>query len=532
MIEMSVVAVAIALAIGLGTRWLLAHRDSRRYNGWGRWISNRITWSEYVVVGILLSTLVAPLASTVGTNLSIGEQLQYKQWLNGVERNAGDNVRQCRAGQNIPSSETAGYTNCEYYYVAEWYTYQWIDWVEDCSTDSKGKRTCTRRAVTRSKKVPVQTPYATVEHTYSIESWMYDGDGGQMSYAYPGTYLDANPVPHPASRRDIPGNIPRGAPADWQDAKNRLDAGDPRAVTKEGTYDNFILASKDDLLRTYGPKLDEYKADGLLPDHTANITTDPVKGPSRSQADKVSFVGVNVQDENAWQKSVMRFNAALGTQLQGDLHVVLIDAAIVPWSDAVPYTQSLKAYWQSEHFGRWAIAKNAIILVMGVDKATNTVAWADATTGMPFGNETMIEFLKAYLPGTPLVPDLLFGKPVTVVDGTKANVTHPAPQGKVEHYVFEQAPFKRFSMSCKKESCIGYKDLASKIKPTTTAIVWVSIITVLISIGLWVLVGYTSFVENGISWCRQNLLPHRYQGARSGGNDNRKEYPDGVRKLR
>ena len=266
MIEMSVVAVAIALAIGLGTRWLLAHRDSRRYNGWGRWISNRITWSEYVVVGILLSTLVAPLASTVGTNLSIGEQLQYKQWLNGVERNAGDNVRQCRAGQNIPSSETAGYTNCEYYYVAEWYTYQWIDWVEDCSTDSKGKRTCTQRAVTRSKKVPVQTPYATVEHTYSIESWMYDGDGGQMSYAYPGTYLDANPVPHPASRRDIPGNIPRGAPADWQDAKNRLDAGDPRAVTKEGTYDNFILASKDDLLRTYGPKLDEYKADGLIDD--------------------------------------------------------------------------------------------------------------------------------------------------------------------------------------------------------------------------------------------------------------------------
>ena len=524
MIEMSVVAVAITLAIGLGVMWLLARSDSRSYDGWGRWTPNRITWGEYFVVGIALSAIVAPLVSVIGTNLSIGEQLQYKQWLNGVEKEVVDSVIQCNQGYASSYSASTGQSNCAHSYVSGYYNWYWTETITTCTSDSKGNQSCTSTTVTHTETAPIETPYATREHSYAIESWMYNGEGGQMRYSFPGAYLDTNPVPHPASKRDIPASIPRGAPVDWQDAKNRLDAGDPRAVTKEGTYNNFILASKDDLLRTYGPRLDEYKAAGLLPDHTANITTDPVKGPSRSQADKVSFVGVNVQDENAWQKSVMRFNAALGTQLQGDLHVVLIDAAIVPWSDAVPYTQSLKAYWQSEHFGRWAIAKNAIILVMGVDKATNTVAWADATTGMPFGNETMIEFLKAYLPGTPLVPDLLFGKPVTVVDGTKASVTHPAPQGKVEHLVFEQAPFKRFSMSCEKESCIGYKDLASKIKPTTTAIVWVSIITVLISIGLWVLVGYTSFVGSGISWCRQNLLPHRYQSARSGGSNNRKEY--------
>lgn len=528
MIVMTVIAVAVALGIGFLTKLWLDRRErqfaSNRYSSYySRYrVPHLISWGEFVVVSVVLSAIAAPLLSNFGTWLSTQEQLRYKQWLNGVEIAAIDNVTDCKAG-HAGSDDSAGRSNCQYTYVSGTYSWSWTETRTTCTTDSKGNQDCTTDIIVHHETSNIYTPFATREHTYGIRSWMHNGDGGQMSYTFPGAYLDANPTPHPKSTRDIPSNIPRGAPADWAEAKARLDAGDPRAVTKEGEYDNYILASGDEVLKTFGPRLDDYKERGLLPDQTANILSDPITGPSRSQADKVSFVGYDPGNKTLWQKSVMRFNAALGTQLQGDLHVVLVDSSLVLWSDAVPYTQSLKAYWQSDVFGRRAIAKNAIILVMGVDTATSTVAWADASTGMPFGNELMIQYLRDELPGKVLLPDVIFGTPRTVFSDGKANTTHTAPSmGVVESIVFDKATFKRFSMSCKNDSCVGYGDLVGKIQPTTAAIVWVFIATIVVSIGLWLVVGFSSFVDNGISWCLDNVLPHR--GNRRERNNDQKDW--------
>ena len=505
MFELTVLAVCLTVGIGLLAKFLLAKFAPE--DAWGD--SWAISWTELAVVSFVLAAIVAPSASAIGTQLSVSEQLQYEQFVNGVETQTIDAVTVCTEGYASSSSASTGQSNCAYSYISGYYHWYWTETITSCTTDSKGNQSCTTSYVTHTETAPIETPYASREHHYTINSWMYDGKDGQMAYTFPRAYLDAKPERYRGSNREIPDNLPKGAPADWLDAKSRLDASDPRAVTKIGTYKNYILASKDDVLKTYGPRLDEYKAAGLLPDHTANINGNPITGPSESQADKISFVGVNVPDKDAWQKSVMRFNAALGTKLQGDLHVVLIDAATVPWNDAVPYTQSLKAYWQSDAFGRRAIAKNGIILVMGVDKATNTVAWADATTGMPFGNETMIQFLRDNLPGKALEPATLFGTPRTIVKGASAEVTHPAPEGLVESIVFETAPFKRFSMSCDNENCIGYKDLASKIQPTLGAKVWVVIGTIFISLILWVVTARTTFIDSAKEWVQSNILPNR-----------------------
>lgn len=483
--------IAIGVAGVLGLLVMLGFHAFASEDFYGN--DRSVRWSEYAVVITLMAAVIAPSVSAIGNTLSVAQLLSYQQFVNGVETAAHDNVTICYAG-HAGSDDSAGRSNCTHTYVSGHYTWTWIETVTTCTSDSKGNQSCTTSYVMHYETSAIYTPYTTREHTYSIDSSM--GGAGNMSYTFPYAYLDENPTRFPQSDRAIPGDILRGAPADWTEADTRLKAGDPRAVTKISDYDNYILASNDEVLKTYGARMDEYLKAGLLPDHTANINADPITGPSRSQADKVSFVGVNVSDPNTWQRSVMRFNAALGMKLQGDLHVVLIDAAKVPSSDAVPYTQALKAYWQSDAFGKRALAKNGIILVLGVDTQKNVVDWSNASTGMPFGNETMIQYMRDELPGKALEPNLLFGTPRTVINGDKATVTLSTPRGVVEDIVFDKATFKRARMSCNDNTCVGYKDLVSQIEPTFEQKTWMVVVTALISLALWVLVGMTNIVSD------------------------------------
>jgi hypothetical protein len=305
----------------------------------------------------------------------------------------------------------------------------------------------------------IYNPYANKEYTYAIT----DSLGG--GYAFPYAYVkDGEGFQGLA----IPKELPRGDPAEWTDAKTRLDAGNPRPVTRLFDYNNYVLASHDDLLVPFSKNVERYLSEGILPDHTKDITTNPLYGFNNSTADKVSFVGVTVSDPEAWQAALMNFDAALGSKLQGDLHLVLIDASLV--DNPTDYLNALKAYWLGDDFGRRAIAKNAIIVVAAVDG--DTIKWGMASTGMPFGNEVMLRGIQDFLPDTPLNPADVIGYPRTVVtpstDGgdDDVRVTLGESPGVLERIVLRDFPFQRACMDCKDDGTqIGYANLVIDIEP-------------------------------------------------------------------
>mgnify|MGYP004496639981 CR=1 FL=1 len=421
-----------------------------------------ITWREFFAGVIAAGLVVIPSVFAVGTALSTADALTYEEFYNGVETDATVAEVECRAGTE-GQSIASGYSNCSHSYnTGKSYTFTETYTVEvSDGCDSNGKN-CKSHFEQRTRLVTayIYNPYATKEYTYAIT----DSLGG--SYRFPETYVKDG---EGYGGKAIPSTIPRGDPAEWTNARKRLDEGNPRPVTRLFRYDNYILASQDDLLKPFSENVERYLDEGILPDHTANIKSQPLYGFNDSYADKVSFVGVEVKDEQAWQESLMSFNAALGSQLRGDLHLVLIDASLV--DSATDYVNALKAYWLGEDFGRRAIAKNAIVVVVGVQGTT--VEWGMASTGMPFGNEVMLQGIENFMPDTPLEPSQVIGSPRTVVtpasneqDEDELRVTLGETPGVLERIVLQDFPFQRACMECSDdEGEIGYANLVDKIEP-------------------------------------------------------------------
>ncbi|MGV9001867.1 MAG: hypothetical protein ACOH18_02835 [Candidatus Saccharimonadaceae bacterium] len=442
-----------------------------------------IDWNEFIAGFIAAVIVVIPLVFLAGKAWSTAEALTYQEFYNGVETSATARVEGCQPGHS-GSGSSSGHSNCDYEYrTGETYTYQeaYTVTVPD-GVDSKGNPKTKSETRYRTETAYIYNPYASKEYHYVIA----DSLGGD--YGFPKTYVKDG---QGYNGQAIPADIPRGDPAEWLDAKKHLDEADPRPVTRVFSYKNYILASHDELLKAYSADIQRYKEAKLLPDHTKNITSDPLYGFSGSYADKVSFVGVKVADESAWQKSLMSLDAALGSELQGDLHLVLIDASLV--DSPTDYTNALKAYWSGDDFGRRAIAKNAIIVVAGVQG--DKISWAKATTGMPFGNDVMLQGIANFLPDTSLTPAQVIGAPRTVVTPAKGDkdddvkVTISAKPGVLERIVLQDFPFQRACMECTndKGDQIGYKGLVSQIEPSTGQ--WAIMISVVFVLSLiyWVL---------------------------------------------
>lgn len=480
------IAVSAAAAIGLAIMWIVLPYMVRK-----QWIydDRRITWLEYAIAMGVTILVVIPSVLLLGEKLSIDNKLRYEEWRTGVELPTAIHERRCHPGSS-GSSVSSGYSNCTHSYnTGE--RYSWDEPYQDCSPpDSRGNRSCTTKY--RTEYGYIYAPYATAEYTYAIN----DSLGGR--YEFPEVYLAQDPQPY-HSGHAIPGNIPRGIPADWLDYKARLDAGDPRHVTRLFDYDNYILASQDKILAAFSLDVDRYLAQKILPDHTANILSDNPTYGNRPQANKCSFVGLNVGNEPAWQESQMRFNAALGSKYQGDLHCVFIDAKLV--DDPQNYLKALRAYWLGEHFGKRALGKNGIILVAGV--SDGKIVWAQADTGMPYGNNVMLDFMGKSLIGKTFEPDVVFGKPRTVVvpktktEKAKVSVTLSSPPGALEEVMFDKYPFKRPCMLCEDpedEGGVGYKGLIDKIEPSTGQKSVMVLVVALLSIPSWCIVAVSSFI--------------------------------------
>lgn len=332
-------------------------------------------------------------------------------------------------------------------------------------------------------------PYTTEEYTYRVLTTLGD-------YVIESHWLPEHPNAHRwRSGHEVPSDLPAGVPQFWQQAYNRISAGDPGPVVKRMDYENYILASQHTILKQYSSSIEKYRKANQLPALSHNPVHDPY------YADKVFFVGV--QPPGNWQYELNQFDAALGMDLQGDMYVVIVDANKI--SDPDDYMMALTAYWTSEeHFGKDALAKNGIIVVVGTKNGGKTVDWARAKTGMPVGNEAMILDVRDKLPGTALTPAALLGHPrasrLYIKPGShhySVDIAHT--DGALERLVWGEHKFERVCMSCEgkdETGQVGYKYLKNEIQPGGVARFLMIFFTLLVGLGLW----YGAFAFYNPDW--------------------------------
>jgi hypothetical protein len=162
-------------------------------------------------------------------------------------------------------------------------------------------------------------------------------------------------------------------------------------------------------------------------------------------------------------------------QLQGDLHLVAIPDTVVGSGQSENYANALKAYWQGSKMGKKALAKNGIIVVLGVNTQNKTITWARAKTGMPVGNGEMLAAIENRLPGKPFDPDAILGNiKAQVKQDDKGNLTASYQLGNsaLEQIVFHDYPFARARMGTgKNQTGSTFTYLKADIKMPTWAYV-------------------------------------------------------------
>ena len=463
---LTLTSIVAALIAGGLVAWLAHAYDLQSYIG----RPNRITAPEFV-----LGT-VATIAVAMIVTMWIGPSLSRNSAINGYKEFYNGSITQARVVPDICQRDGS----CQYSYQCDPYQVKVVD--RAAYTDSNGNY--------HSEQSHYETryhdcPYVTRELDYVLD------DSIGRSITIGDNYFESNPQPWRGGR-SIPGDVPREAPARWVTAKQNVEAGMSDPVTGVFKYANFILASESDLYKKYSGSIAKYQKASLLPKHTDKLGDD-VLYDYGMQATKLQAVGgLKVGNIPRWNDRLMRLNAALGSDLQGDMHVVLMPASKV--SNPDDYITALKAYWTS--LGKWSISKNGIILAIGVNADGKTVEWSRAATGMPQGNGAMLTALSLRLNQTPFEPDALFGNVPTSVynNGKKLKVkyNHNAA-GLVGKTILVDFPYKRPCMKCEDagEAGVGYVELKDLVPIKTGAKIFMFFIVLFLSLGIWwVLLSY------------------------------------------
>lgn len=455
------IGIVLALAVGGAFKWI--------FGKWGK-PEMRVSWPEYGL-GVICAFIVVPLTLVIGIGIIKADKLSFKEFWNGYEVSVESQSIECHEDGSCVHEY-----DCNPY-IVEVDEEEWETRYHDC-------------------------PYATYEYTYRIDTTL-----GQFTIA--SHIFAANPREWDGN--GIPGSVPRGIPPFWQAAKDRIAAGDPGPVTKVAQYDNYILASQKTILKNSSAAVERLQKENLLPEPTQNAG-DPIRDfyyadkisfvglngvtysddhpaddkPGWSLADKASFMGPNgvtgTSYEHEWSNALSRFNAALGTDLQGDLHMAVIDADVV--SNPDEYGQAVLAWWQDPSFGNNAISKNSIIVVLGVDDGL--VQWARAYTGMPYGNEAMLLDIQNGLKGAPFDPATVLGKPKASIRGEKVNVD--TGDGLLAKIVWGLHAFERVCMLCDdegEESSTSFAYLDDEIQASNSEKFVLVIISLMISTVVW-----------------------------------------------
>lgn len=448
---LAITLAALVLAIGLGTAVYLYVRPE--------------PWSKTIVaiVVLALATLgigfgTYPIALHIAQASAVGG---YHQFLNG----------------SVVSADSQAYTCtrdgiCDHTYLCDPYLVP----ITTYYTDGKGHTHSETTWVTRYHSCP----YATQEYTYTLS------DSLGTTYTIASHIFAANPQQwRPGS--GLP-DVPRGIPAAWQQAKDHLSTGNADPVTVPSTYNNYILASEKTILRVSSDDINLLKSKSLLPDHTQDLQN-PIHDIFR--ANKVSFVGgPTVSNQAAWQNALMHFDAALGMQKQGDMHLVVIKASALPASvSPEDYANALKAYWLN-NLGKYALAKNGIMLVLAVNDSGSTIVWSRAATGMPIGNGAMLEALGTELTGKPFTVDTVFGNTTARIStmGGKLKPVYTLGSGLVPQIVMVRFPFQRACMGCTGANEVGeqgFVNLSTEIPLGGWGTFWAIFVDVFIVFIVW-----------------------------------------------
>jgi len=456
---------------------------------------NLTIWAVTVIVALLSPIPVYAISMGIAKD----QKQTYHEYWNGYETAAYTDVTVCeRDGQ------------CHNEYDCDPYTETY--WVTVNDADGEG----THQEM-RSRTVYHDCPYSTEETSYIVDSTL-------------DTYTIASHLMTGGEWRagsGIPGGRITEPPALWSAAKSRIDAGTPGGVTKVSDYKNFILSSDNTVLKAYSDRIDALVADGLLPNPASGVV-------NIYQANKASFAGdVLSIDQSALNEDLGYLNGAVGSDLRGDVRMVFVDGDAVGSTE--DYGNALMAYWQSEQFGRDAIAKNSIVIIVGVEgykyvkpvvqptveaptptpaptetpspepteapvevdapdfpNGTPVVSWVKAYTGMPLGNEGLLNQLENDLTGLAIDDDFI-GNPT--MDIPSRTTIHA--DGAVEGILFGENKFVRVSMESKDadDEGSGFKYLSDAWEPSAENWIWYFVFSALVFILLSV-VGFFIALSN------------------------------------
>lgn len=416
------------------------------------------TISRFMWAGTLFATLIFVLVFSIGSwQLGKNNKLTFNEYWNGYEVGNYMEVTVCtRDGRCYHEY------NCDPYLVAH------------TSTDAKGNTT---------------TTFTTEYHScpYTDEEWSFVVQTTLGNYTVGDHWFPTNPD----SRRfrwDVPvtADVPSGIPKFYQEVNDRISTGKPGPVTKRMQYDNYILASDESILKTYSDKIEGFKQAGLLPDIYKTVHTFYL-------AEKTYFVGYDSNDKTEWQNLVNKLNAGLGTELQGDLHLVITQNAAID-ADKDAYLTSLKAYWTNPAiYEDDTLSKNSILVVIGTDG--NVVTWARATTGMPLGNEYMLSQIQNRLTNEMLTPSNIIGSiegEIYDKDGKKKARPILNNAGVLTNVLWgiddPASRFARVSMTGNDEGDVGsgFGYLSDEIRPTELHRTLTMVLMLAIIIAMWI----------------------------------------------
>lgn len=406
----------------------------------------KVTWQEFGIGMLVCSLLVVPAVSIGGTKLARSNQITYDEFWNGYETAALVDVTNCtRDGACVREYDCDPYTEIEHYTEQVPYTTTETYTTADGKTSSRSVTKYRSEQRTRTVTKYHSCPYATKEYTYKVETTL-----GSHTL---GSHLLAEDAQAWRAFHPIPSWIERGVPKAWSAAKNRIDSGYPGGVTQVEQYDNYILASQSTILAKYSDAVETYKKAKMLPKPADRVHTSYL-------ADKVYVVGATLE-EPKWDEALMRLNGAIGSELRGDLHLVVVKDV----KDPDEYAGALMAYWQSKELKKKAISKNSIVVVLGTSD-NKTVEWARAATGMPTGNEEMLTQIESELKGEALEAEHLLGKPKAVVTGDDVMIEHT--DGVLEGILWGPNKFARVCMACEgsDDTGVGFSYLSSEIQPS------------------------------------------------------------------
>ncbi len=432
----------------------------------------KLTTKEIPILAGVLIVLVI-VTSAIGYRVAVNNNLTYHEFWGGFEVNVSQQVYYCHES-NTDGGSTGG---CAHYYNGDSYQV-WVQ-SESCHTDKKGREHChdTSHWETRYRQIP----YTSIETSYIVNTTL--GDFTIGSHWLPSDPQAYRVEPRHSWMESIPSDLPYGIPSFWLGAKARIASGNPGPVTVEKNYQNYILASQDTILHKYSPWIAKFQKENLLPDINHSVY-------DFYYLNRVYAVGsVNLGDVNAWQASMNKFDAAMGATLQGNLYLVVVPASAI--SDPHQYVMSLAAYWQSKKFGKYALSKNGVIVVVGTNN-NKTVAWAVATTGMPGGNAMMLLDIQNELKGVALTPQALLGNPTASISQAKTSYTIGLKNndGALAKIIFGPDAFKRVHMG-KSSPTSGYMYLKGQIVPTFWQQFWILFtITILSGIAWGIAFGY------------------------------------------